>query len=116
MLTRQSFTSRDYGLQGGVAVPRGLANVQSVLSEPPVLKFKSDKAFLTSAEVAQRTAAAAELKNALAAQIAEKEARKAAEKAADKAREEAEAVRSNCCFRHGNGMHLLWGPRFGVLT
>lgn len=84
--------SRPSCLQGGVAVPRGLANFQSALTESPVLKFKSDKAFLTPAEVAQRTAAAVELKSALAAQIAEKEARKAAEKAADKAQEEAEAV------------------------
>lgn len=73
---------------------RGLANVESVLGDAPMLKFKSDNAFLTQAEVAQRSAAQAELKDALAVQIAEKQARKAAAAQAEQAREAAELVRS----------------------
>lgn len=73
---------------------RGLANVQSELSDAPTLCFKSDKAFLTAGEVARRMAAQAELKGALTLQIEEKKRRKEAEVAAESARANAELV----CF------------------
>ena len=81
------------GVQGGAAVKRGLANMESALGDAPMLKFKSDNAFRTEAEAAQRTAAQEELKDALARQIEEKRARKAAEAAEEKARDAAELVR-----------------------
>lgn len=78
---------------GGV-VPRGvLVNVESALGETPTLHFKSDKAFLTPAEMAARAAAATTLQQALGAQIEEKKQRKEAEKRAEKERDEAEMVR-----------------------
>jgi hypothetical protein len=78
---------------GGV-VPRGLlVNVESALGEIPTLHFKSDKAFLTAAEVAARAAAANDLQASLQAQIAEKAARKEAEQRAEQQREAAELVR-----------------------
>jgi hypothetical protein len=79
-------------VQGGVAVQRGLANVQSELSDTPTLCFKSDNAFLTAGEVARRTAAQVELKGALVMQIEEKKRRKKAEVAAENARDNAELV------------------------
>eukprot|EP00892_Ulva_mutabilis_P009278 jgi/Ulvmu1/6722/UM030_0055.1 len=78
---------------GGV-VPRGvLVNMESALGETPTLHFKSDKAFLTPAEMAARAAAATTLQQALAEQIAEKAQRKEAEKRAEKERDEAEMRR-----------------------
>jgi hypothetical protein len=77
---------------GGV-VPRGvLVNIESSLADTPMLHFKSDKAFLTAAELASRTAAASNLQASLQAQIAEKKARKDAEERAEKEREAAEMV------------------------
>jgi hypothetical protein len=55
-------------VQGGVAVQRGLANLESSTSDAPLLSFKSDKAFLTAGEVARKAAAAAELQGALVQQ------------------------------------------------
>jgi hypothetical protein len=79
---------------GGV-VPRGvLVNAESSLSEAPTLHFKSDKAFLTAAELASRTAAATDLQASLQAQIAEKKARKDAEERAERERDAAEMVPS----------------------
>jgi hypothetical protein len=41
-----------------------------------MLRFRSDKAYMTSQEVEQRARAAKELQDALAAQVAEKQRRK----------------------------------------
>jgi hypothetical protein len=71
---------------------KGRANLESTLSEAPVLRFKSDNTFLTPGELEQRAAAASELKDALSAQIEEKKQRKAAEKALERAREAEELV------------------------
>lgn len=77
---------------GGV-VPRGvLVNVESSLADTPTLHFKSDKAFLTAAELASRNAAATDLQASLQAQIAEKKARKDAEDRAERERDAAEMV------------------------
>ena len=56
-------------LQGGTAVQRGLANVETDTSAAPVLRFKSGKAYLTQGEMATRAAAAADLQGALAVQV-----------------------------------------------
>lgn len=77
---------------GGV-VPRGvLVNVESSLADTPTFHFKSDKAFLTTAELASRTAAATDLQASLQAQIAEKKTRKDAEHRAERERDAAEMV------------------------
>lgn len=77
---------------GGV-VPRGLlVNAESSLADTPTLHFKSDKAFLTAAELASRNAAANDLQASLQAQIAEKKARKDAEERAERERDAAEMV------------------------
>lgn len=77
---------------GGV-VPRGvLVNVESSLADTPTLHFKSDKAFLTAAELASRNAAATDLQASLQAQIAEKKARKDAEDRAERERDATEMV------------------------
>lgn len=79
--------------KGGV-VPRGvLVNMESTLGETPTLHFKSDKAFLTPAEMAARAAAATTLQQALQEQIAEKTRRKDEERRVEKEREQAEMVR-----------------------
>lgn len=84
--------------KGGV-VPRGvLVNMESTLGETPTLHFKSDKAFLTPAEMAARAAAATTLQQALQEQIAEKNRRKDAEKRAEKERDQAEMVRPVACL------------------
>lgn len=55
----------------GMAVPRGLSGVESDTSVP-VLKFKSDDAYATAAELSRRASAAKEMRAALAAQISAK--------------------------------------------
>lgn len=57
--------------QNGIAVPRGLSAVESD-SAVPVLKFKSDDAYATAAELSRRASAAKEMRAALAAQISAK--------------------------------------------
>lgn len=85
-------TAAAVAANGGV-VPRGvLVNKESALGETPTLHFKSDKAFLTHAEMAARAAAATTLQQALGEQIAEKKRRKDAEKREEKERDEAELV------------------------
>lgn len=57
--------------QNGIAVPRGLSAVESDTAVP-VLKFKSDDAYATAAELSRRASAAKEMRAALAAQISAK--------------------------------------------
>jgi hypothetical protein len=61
--------------QDGVAVPRGLAGVESAADEPARINFRSDKPYKTPAEQSRWTAAAAELRSTLDAQIDSKSTR-----------------------------------------
>lgn len=56
--------------QGGAAVPRGLAGVESARDGAPKLNFRSDRAYETAEEGARRAAAAAQQRSTLDKQVA----------------------------------------------